>query len=148
MSRMKRSDQRLPEDLEARLEQLAQRLGGDDRVLVLYLVGSRARGEAGPLSDIDLALLLAESSVARERELIGLANEILGTDEVGLVVLNRAPVAVAELVLRDARVLLSRDENARVDYEQRTHHQYLDLEHYLRSYDRELFRQVAAWGRS
>jgi uncharacterized protein len=145
---VKRFGQPISDDLEARLERLAQRLAREEGVAALYLVGSRALGEAGPLSDVDVALLLDPPDGPSQDVLVGLAQEILGTDEVGLIVLNRAPLAVAAMVLRGARVLLSRDDARRVDYEQRIHHRYLDLKHYLRAYDRELFRQVAEWGRS
>lgn len=39
------------------VEALKDTLGSDSRVLLAYLIGSRARGAASPLSDIDIALL-------------------------------------------------------------------------------------------
>lgn len=45
---------RATEDL---VEVLKNTLGSDSRILLAYLIGSRARGATGPLSDIDIALL-------------------------------------------------------------------------------------------
>lgn len=41
------------------LERAAAVLAEDPRVLAVYGFGSRARGEAGPRSDVDVAVLLA-----------------------------------------------------------------------------------------
>ena len=44
-------------ETENLVETLKDTLRSDRRVLLAYLIGSRARGAAGPLSDIDIALL-------------------------------------------------------------------------------------------
>ncbi len=47
-------------DPHALEEELRAALRRHPRVLVAYLFGSTARGRAGPLSDVDVAVLLAE----------------------------------------------------------------------------------------
>lgn len=104
---------------------LASRLAREPDVLVAYLFGSRARGSARPDSDVDVAVLLAESADARRR---GMELRAALGDSVDLVILNEAPVALAYRVLRDGVVLVCRDERARTTHWVRTVDHYLDTE--------------------
>ncbi len=84
-------------------------------VAVAYLFGSHARGTAGPLSDVDVAVLLAEGSPAvRHLALVDPVAEVVGSARADVVVLNDAPVALAYRVLRDGVRLVIHDELARV----------------------------------
>jgi predicted nucleotidyltransferase len=116
-----------PNEIEARLRSALERHAD---VIVAYLFGSTARGRAGPLSDLDVAVLLREGAdtEATQLDLIGDLARAAGTDEIDLVVLNDAPNELAFRVIRDGRVLLCRDEAARVHHRVRTILEYLDLE--------------------
>lgn len=144
---MIRFGQRVPEDVDERLADFVEAFALDDRAVVLWLFGSRARGEADALSDVDLAALcrhdLASRASELEQEWTALATDVLGTDEVFVHVLNRAPLTLRYGVLRDARLLWSRRPEAPVDFEARTLKEYFDFQPYLEDYDRELFRQAA-----
>jgi predicted nucleotidyltransferase len=59
--------QPVPAEVEARLDVLSRRLAADARVAACWLFGSRARGEADGLSDVDVAVLAAGSRAARRR---------------------------------------------------------------------------------
>ena len=139
----------VPADVEARYPDLARRLSGDPRVAALWLFGSRARDEADALSDVDVAVLAAGTPTPSELaswelEWLGAANESLGTDEVSLVVLNRAPVALRHEVLRGARLLFARSPELAADYELATISAFIDFRHHLDAYDRELLACAAA----
>lgn len=100
-------------------------------VAAAYLFGSHASGRVGPLSDIDVAVLFADSVEADERfdlrlALIADATRALRTRDVDLVVLNDVPALLRHRVLRDGELLLERDRAARVRYETRTILEYLD----------------------
>jgi predicted nucleotidyltransferase len=91
---------RLPADTRPRPPRLADAFRTDPRVVAVYLFGSVARGTEGPLSDVDVAILLAEPIDAADAS--GLAVEYttavlgtLGTDEASVVLLNTAPLARA-----------------------------------------------------
>lgn len=129
-------------ELEDRLRAALER---QPEVLVAYLFGSAARGRPGPLSDVDVAVLLAEDSdrTGRRLDLIGDLAAAAGTDEVDLVVLNEAPNELAFRVIRDGRVLLCRDERARVRHRVRTILEYLDLEPLRRALAEGLRRRLA-----
>lgn len=104
-----------------------------------YLFGSRARGRAGPASDIDLAILLAADPPPTLEGLhLDLADRLsaeLGC-RVDLVVLNRAPVDLIHRILRDGMLVFERDRAARVRFEVRVRNEYFDLLPHLRRYRR------------
>ncbi|MPZ89133.1 MAG: hypothetical protein GEU81_13910 [Nitriliruptorales bacterium] len=103
--------------------ELSARLAAEPDVLVAYLFGSRARGTARPGSDYDVAVLLTEGADAHRRQLEMMA--VLG-DGVDVIVLNQAPIALAYRVLRDGKLLVRRDERARIEHWARTVDRYLD----------------------
>src|SRR3989304_1847783 len=73
--------------------ELVQTLCAANNVVLLYLHGSHARGEQGPLSDMDLAVLLKrEGSTSLDSELDFLAalQSASGREDGGLVFLHRA----------------------------------------------------------
>lgn len=114
-------------------------------VVVAYLFGSSARGRAGPLSDLDVAVLLGEGAdpASAQLDLIGDLAAATGTDRVDVVVLNEAPSELAFRVLRDGRLLLCRDDAARVRHRVRTILEYLDLEPLRRIVAEGLRRRLA-----
>jgi hypothetical protein len=140
---------RLPPDIRARLDRVVERYSGDSRVVAVYLFGSFARGEEGPLSDIDLALLLNPRTARADLAPLALdylieLNSLLGTDEVGFVLLNSAPLTLRHEVVRTGKVLVDNDPEARLDLEVRTEDLYMDFKPALDAYDDELLRQLTA----
>ncbi len=136
-------------DIEARLDDLTRRLAGDERVAAAWLFGSRARGDADALSDVDVAVLAAgapepEQLGRWQLDWIGVATETLGTEEVSLAVLNQAPVVFRHQALRGARLLFARSPELAADYELATIREYLDYGPSLEEYDRLLLAQAAA----
>jgi hypothetical protein len=117
-----------------------------DALVCAYLFGSVARGDAGPLSDVDLALLF-ESGVDSDRRInlaAALASSVqeLAGPGVDITILNDAPPALAHRVLREGRLLLTRDERGRVAFETKVIREYLDFQPVLASYDRELLKRA------
>jgi hypothetical protein len=102
-----------------------------DGVVSAMLIGSQARGEAGPLSDIDVAVW-HEPDLDRDQrwdlqmDLIGAAGEALKTNEVDLVMLNEAPPLFQHRAIRDAVRLVERDHAQRVRFETRALLEYFD----------------------
>lgn len=99
-------ERRLRAELEGRLE-----------VQDAYLFGSHATGRAQAHSDIDIAVWIDAEPPQTGR--FGYAAELtahliaaLGTNDVDVVVLNRAPPLLYHRVLRDGRRLLSRNPGA------------------------------------
>lgn len=112
-----------------------------------YLFGSRATGEHGPDSDVDIAVaadrpltLLEESGLAVE-----LAT-VLGVDSVDVVDLRTAPLRLLGRILLDGVVLLGRDEPERVEFEVRTRSRYFDFLPMQRAGQEAYVRRIAAEG--
>lgn len=111
-------------------ERLAKALDRDG-VVAAMLIGSQARGNPGPLSDVDIAYWHAPGLDRDERwdlrlELIGAAEGALGTSEIDMVPLNEAPPLMQQRAIRDAVRLVERDRTQRVDWEARAIVRYLD----------------------
>ena len=106
-----------------------------DGVVLAYLFGSHARGGTGPLSDIDIVVLLRANCTCQEAfdlrlEYIGGLMRIFGEDDVDVIVLNEAPLALQYRVLRDGRYLC-RDRQAMIEHRARTVSYYLDFKPFL-----------------
>lgn len=101
----------LPADVEERLATLGQALEACPGVVFAYLFGGAARGRLTPLSDIDVAVFLAEEGDLDQGRLdaVECVTRHLGTDEVDLVVLNSAPSALLARILPDRRILCDRE---------------------------------------
>lgn len=101
-------------------------------VIAGYLFGSCRTGSMTPLSDIDIAILFDEKLSSEEIE--NMKNEIyaklieaLGTDEVDLIVLNRAPLSVRFGVLKDKEIIYFSDKEKVVDFQCDVVSEYLDF---------------------
>ena len=91
-------------------------------VEVAYLFGSVARGEAHAGSDLDVAVLLGEGTV-RDREwdvhaqLLSRIGSLFATDDVDVVVLNSAPMAIALSIVEEGVVVAGARRPLRSRYE-------------------------------
>jgi predicted nucleotidyltransferase len=115
-------------------EAASKRLGhvlDQEGVVAAMLIGLRARGTPEPLSDIDIAVwheqgLDSAGRLSLQLDLAGAASEALGTNEVDIVMLNRAPPLLRHRAVWDARMLVERDPVARVRLDTRALLDYLD----------------------
>ena len=119
----------LPADIEDRLGSLGPALARCPGVVFAYLFGGVGAGRIRPLSDVDVAIYLDEAVDPLEARLeaVRAVTAHLGTDEVDLVVLNRAPTALAGRVLQTRRVILDRDPFRRHRFESLALRTFLDF---------------------
>jgi uncharacterized protein len=97
-----------------------------------YVFGSVARGVATPLSDVDIALLLAEVLPDDERLKLELSIQSAVVDEVGLSSvdvrsLNTAPLMVKGRIVQYGVLVYERDRRSRVAFEVATRKRYFDF---------------------
>lgn len=123
---------RVPPLDEAALGRLAQALDRED-VVAASLIGSHARGSAGPLSDVDVGVwhdpkLDSPRRLQLRLELARDCCRVLETDEVDIVLLNGASPLMRHRAVRDGRRLIERDHATRVLLEAGTIVEYLDTE--------------------
>ena len=110
--------------------ELRHALAGYDNLVCAYLFGSEAKGRAGSLSDIDIAVLMEPNpDIDNEKtEIESSLCNILGRSDVDLIVLNEAPFTLAYRVLRDGIVLTVRNPRAKENFEVMTIMNYLDFQ--------------------
>jgi predicted nucleotidyltransferase len=103
-------------DIENYTPQL-KRLFAEHGVVLAYLFGSQAEGKAGPLSDVDVAVLLGPQ-VEREHwfqtqlDLIGELMDLFHRNDVDVVILNEATPLLAYQVVQYGQVIYE-DETTR-----------------------------------
>ncbi|MDW8061817.1 MAG: DUF86 domain-containing protein [Nitrososphaerota archaeon] len=101
------------------LERLKEALREDDNVLLAYLFGSRARGEASPISDYDVAVLLKDSGLQAFAEVLSSISKTLGVceDKIDILDLARAPLHLKAKVLSEGILIIDRgyDDTLRLE---------------------------------
>jgi predicted nucleotidyltransferase len=119
----------LPKDINARLATLGDVLAGRSDIAFAYLFGAAATGRQKPLSDVDLGVYFTEGLDAEEQRLalLPVVTRHLQTDEVDLVVLNHAPIALRGRLIRERRVVMDREPFLRHRFESRTIREYSDF---------------------
>jgi uncharacterized protein len=121
---------RVPALDEAAIARLSQALDREG-VVAAMLIGSHARGMAGPLSDIDIAAwhepgLESSARLQLQLQLAADAGDALGTDEIDIIMLNQAPPLMRHRAMRESKRLVERDHDQRVRLETRAILDYLD----------------------
>ena len=119
----------LPADVQGRLATLGRVLDARLEVRFAYLFGGAGRAELRPLSDVDVAVYVDEAVdlVQARLELIGVVTKHLGTDELDLVVLNRAPTALVGRIVQTRRVITDKDPFLRHRFESLALRTFLDF---------------------
>jgi hypothetical protein len=120
---------KLPAGIESKLPQLGSALASCRCVVFAYLFGGAARGPLRPLSDVDVAVFVDENAdpVAARLEVTRAVTRHLGTDEVDIVLLNTAPVALLGRILQSRRVVLDREPFRRHGFESLAMRQFADF---------------------
>ena len=100
-------------------------------VAAAYVFGSQARGNPGPLSDVDVAVWAAPGSNPSRRfalrlELARAATRALDGETVDLVVLDDASPLLRQRAWRDGELLVDRDPRTRIRDEARALVEFLD----------------------
>jgi len=101
-----------------------------EEIVAAYVFGSQATGEAGPHSDVDVAVLLYEASEQNFDSLqfiIDLEHSL--EQNVDLVVLNHSGEPIKHQVRRDGRVVFDRDPKRRKHWQRMSTKFYQDFLH-------------------
>jgi len=128
-------------------EALTEVFERDPMIQVGYLFGSRYKGTGMPESDIDVAVLLSElpdDMLDYYLDLMGRLSEVLG-DSVDLVVLNTAPPLLKHEIIKSGKLVYSRNETTRVEFEARSEREHLDFSRFRERYDESLLEEITEW---
>jgi hypothetical protein len=115
--------------LQAAQAALIDIVAAEPAVVAAYIFGSLARGAAGPLSDIDVGLLVSdadEAALVCDRTMEALSRR-LGTSRVDVVSLASAPMPLRYRSIRDGLLVVRRDAGAVERFITETVLQYLDF---------------------
>lgn len=103
-------------------------------IAAAYLFGSTVRGQEGPLSDLDIAILIDErapSAIDLLRTELLLAYELqrqLNVPEVDLVTLNRQRLTLQHAILRTGQLIYDVNPQYRIQFTQKVIQAYLDFQ--------------------
>jgi len=135
-------------------ERLARFFAERTEVVAAYLFGSAARGEVGPLADVDVAVLIDEGVAAppgvegRSRlvslqiDLAGQLPALAGGRRVDVVILNTAPVHIAFPAVTEGILLQGLESRQRVLFEVDLLRRHTDYRPVLEKYGHALARRI------
>lgn len=115
--------------LEEARAALTAAIATEPDVVAAYLFGSLPRGQAGPLSDVDVALLVVDPGRAEDvqaRTVDALCRR-LETSRVDVVMLTDSPIPLRYRVVREGMLVACRDAAVLEQFITRTVLQYLDF---------------------
>lgn len=120
-----------------KLEEAAEEVFSGEEVVVAYLYGSVARGEAHESSDIDVAVLFKEETEIDSLTRLSLKlEELTGLDDIEMRSLNSQKLVFVSNVIREGQVIYEGDHERRVDFEAHKYNRYLDMKPYIERYNR------------
>jgi uncharacterized protein YutE (UPF0331/DUF86 family)/predicted nucleotidyltransferase len=102
-------------------------------VALAYLYGSAAVGQATPLSDVDIALVVEEKNFDPAQRLdleLKIEDQLVQASEIAdldVRIINQAPIMVRGEVVTNGFLLYSWDEKFRVEFETTTRAKYFDF---------------------
>ena len=133
-------------DKSSFLADISRILAGLKEVNTVYIFGSFLEKE--DFNDIDVALLLSESldsykSLKFSLKVAGeLERQIKPRFEFDVKILNNSPIELQFEVIKKGRVIFSRDESSRIDYESEVISTYLDMKYMYDLIDKEFLARV------
>ncbi len=130
---------------------LADFFSKQEHIRLAYLFGSAAKGKAGKLSDVDIAVLFDDSLSKKKRfklqlNLIGDIAALLKTDKVDLVDIDDAALSLKFEIIKANCPVFVRDKTLKIDFEQEVMSRYLDRRYYEKRAASEFLRKVAVKG--
>ena len=129
------------------LQALRVVIDAEPAIRVAYLFGSCARGDFGPTSDVDVALLADQHIDLTELAAIGARIGTVVDRRVDVVDLRSAPPLLCRQVVAEGELLTVRDPLLRFDFEQEAVRRCEDTRP-LRAQQQQLLRERLAHGRS
>lgn len=106
---------------------------------VAYIFGSVAQGKENPLSDIDIAIIINPQQINEKMYRYGYKAEVLSdlikllkTNNVDLVILNEADILLRHRVLYFGKLIYSKNEKKRIEFQVDTINKYNDFKQLIK----------------
>jgi predicted nucleotidyltransferase len=122
------------------VESIIKVLENERDILFAYLFGSYAKGTQNEKSDIDIAVYLIDEKILEKYPLytsrlaIRIEN-ILDKKKVDVRILNGSTLRFRNQVLMHGKLLHSKDEKKRIEFETLSLAKYYDFKHHIDMYD-------------
>ncbi|MFN3739850.1 MAG: type VII toxin-antitoxin system MntA family adenylyltransferase antitoxin [Thermodesulfovibrionales bacterium] len=128
---------RLPEDIDRRINRLRDFFKKHPEVIFAYIFGGLAKGRRSLLSDVDIAVYVKDPKDFCYLQFYAEITTFLNTDEVDLVVLNNAPLALSGRILQSKKILIDNAPFLRHKFESLIIRKFLDFQYKERQYLKE-----------
>jgi len=120
---------------------------GNNRIVLLYLFGSEARGTAHKESDIDIGVLFDKKTkesqyLQLEGRLIELFSNFYPKKEINVVNLNISSPLLKQAAILEGKLLYKRSDEARIFFEINTLREYEEYSHLAKIYNKFLNSKV------
>lgn len=115
------------------MDRVLAKVGEDDEVVAVILFGSRARGDAGVGSDVDLCLVLRPGEYT-SAYLFNKRLSYLVEGTADIHIFSQLPLYIRRRVLKEGQVLFCRDEDLLYEIAYRTAQEFEDFRHMYREY--------------
>ena len=103
------------------LMKIIETIKSHPEVIAIYLFGSHTKGDATPMSDVDIAVILETPTPESEADIGSLASP-----EFDIVLFHRLPLHIKFEVFRHGREIFVRDEEKLAEIRFRVMREYLD----------------------
>jgi len=107
--------------LNEKISKIIEIIKSHPNVIAIYLFGSHAKGEATPLSDIDIAVILENPTPESEADIGSLSSP-----EIDVVLFHRLPLHIRYEVFKYGKEIFVRDEEKLLEIKLRVMREYLD----------------------
>ncbi|MEA3342738.1 MAG: nucleotidyltransferase domain-containing protein [archaeon] len=135
-------------DVERIVQALGHVLRGRREIVAAYLFGSAAQGRMHKESDIDIGILLDgkyKADALYTSKVARIVNESLALKtEADVRILNNASSRFLFQVIKNGKLLMSKDERERVLFETDAISRYLDFKPFYRMYDEKRHERLCA----
>lgn len=131
---------KLPEDIEIRINNLKYFFAGHPEVIFAYLFGGLTKGRPSSLSDVDIAIYVKNPKRFDYLRFYADITEFLNTEEVDLIMLNRAPISLSGRILQSKKILVDNEPSLRHKFESLTIRKFLDFQYREKEYFNRRFK--------
>ena len=118
---------KVPENIHQKMSSLNDFFLSNPNVIFAYLFGGMIKARLNPLSDVDLAVYVKDMKKLDYLEMFGRIADILGTDEIDLVILNNAPLSLTGRILQERKILVDKKPFVRHLFESRILREFFDF---------------------
>lgn len=123
MSRFKK----LPEDIRERLASVEEYLKQHPKIIFAYLFGGLIRKIPFTFSNVDIAIYVLDTEKVKYLDIYMELINLLETDEIDLILLNKAPISLAGRILLSRKVIVDKEPFLRHCYESVTLRKFFDF---------------------